>query len=86
MVTLRRQAGGTSLPTSVAVGRESSVARAVTGTPTDPPAQALFSPTCLDAGGEARRIKGSAPEDAVASTWREDAKVSSRRLVDPSRG
>jgi hypothetical protein len=32
-----------------------------------PPSQALFSPTCLDAGGEARRIEGSAPGDAVAS-------------------
>jgi hypothetical protein len=69
MATLRQRAGGTSLPTSVAVGRDSSVARAVTSTVPDPPAQALFSPTCLDAGGEARRIEGSAPGDAVASAW-----------------
>jgi hypothetical protein len=54
MATLRRRAGGTSLPTSVAVGCDSSVAIAVISTLTDPPAQALFSPTCLDAGGEAR--------------------------------
>jgi hypothetical protein len=67
MATLRRRAGGTSLPTWVAVGRDSSVARVVTSTPPDPPAQALFSPTYLDAGGEARRIEGSAPGDAVAS-------------------
>jgi hypothetical protein len=32
-----------------------------------PPSQALFSPTCLDAGGEARWIEGSAPGDVVAS-------------------
>jgi hypothetical protein len=67
MATLRRRAGGTSLPTWVAVGRDSSVARVVTSTPPDPPVQALFSPTCLDAGGATRRIEGSAPGDAVAS-------------------
>jgi hypothetical protein len=67
MATLQRRAGGTSLPTSVAVGRNSSVARAVTSTAPDPPAQALFSPTCLDAGSEAHRIEGSTPGDAAAS-------------------
>ena len=67
MATLRRRAGGTSLGTSIAVGRASSVASVVTSTPPDPPPHALFSPTCLDAGGEARRIEGSAPGDAVAS-------------------
>ena len=86
MATLRRRAGGTSLPTSVAVGHDSSVARAVISTPTDPPAQALFSPTCLDAGGEARRIEGSTPGEAVVSARREEAEVSARRVVDPSRG
>jgi hypothetical protein len=68
MATLRWWAMGTSLPTWVAVGRDSSVARAVTYMPPNPPAQALFSPTCLDAGDEARRIEGLAPGDAVAST------------------
>ena len=67
MATLRRRAGGTSLGTSIAVGRASSVASVVTSTSPDPPPHARFSPTCLDAGGEARRIEGSAPEDAVAS-------------------
>ena len=67
MATLRRRAGGTSLGTSIAVGRASSVASAASSTPPDPPPHARFSPTCLDAGGEARRIEGSAPGDAVAS-------------------
>jgi hypothetical protein len=67
MATLQRRAGGTSLGTWFAVGRASSVARAVTSTPPDPPLHALFSPTCLDAGDEARRIEGSAPGDVVAS-------------------
>jgi hypothetical protein len=68
MATLRRRARGTSLPTWVAVGRDSLVARAVTSTPLDLPSQALFSPTGLDAGGKARRIEGSAPGDVVANT------------------
>jgi hypothetical protein len=68
------------------VGRDSSVARPVTAPPLDPLAQALFSPTCLDSGGEARRIEGSAPVEAVASARREEAEVSVRRVVDPSRG
>jgi hypothetical protein len=67
MATLRRRAGGTSLGTSVAVGRVSSVRSAASSMPPDPPRHARFSPTCLDAGGEARRIEGSAPGDAVAS-------------------
>jgi hypothetical protein len=86
MATLLRGAGGTSLPTSVVVGRSSSVARADTAPAPDLAAQALFSPTCLDAGGEARRIEGSAPGEAVAIVWREEAKVSTRRVVDPSHG
>jgi hypothetical protein len=68
------------------MGHDSSVARAVTATSTDPHVQALFSPTYLDAGGEARRIEGSAPGDAVVRAWREEAEVSSRRVVDPSHG
>jgi hypothetical protein len=78
MATRRRRTGGTSLRTSVAMGRNSSVARVVTSTAPDPPAQALFSPTCLDAGGEARRIEGSAPGDVVASALMEEAEVSLR--------
>jgi hypothetical protein len=75
MATLLRGAGGTSLPTSVAVGRSSSVATADTAPPPDPPVQALFSPTCLDADDEARRIEGSVSGDAVASARREEAEV-----------
>jgi hypothetical protein len=67
MATLQRRAGGTSLGTSIAVGRASSVASAASSTPPDSPPHAHFSPTCLDAGGEARRIEGSAPVDAVAN-------------------
>jgi hypothetical protein len=67
MATLRRRAGGTSLGTSVAVGHASSVRSGVSSMPPDPPPHAHFSPTCLDAGGEARRLEGSAPGDAVAS-------------------
>jgi hypothetical protein len=68
MATLRRRAGGTSLGTSIAVGRASSVASAASSTPPDPSPHARFSPTCLDAGGKARRIEGSALVDAVASS------------------
>jgi hypothetical protein len=67
MATLWRRAGGTSLGTSIVVGRASSVASAASSTPADPPPHARFSPTCLDAGDEARRIEGSGPVDAVAS-------------------
>jgi hypothetical protein len=67
MATLRRRARGTSLGTSIAVGRASSVASAASSTPPDPPPHGRFSPTCLDAGGEARRIEGSGLVDAVAS-------------------
>jgi hypothetical protein len=67
MATLHRRAGGTSLGTWIAVGHASSVASVVTSTPPDPPPHVRFSPTCLDASGEARRIEGSAPGDAVAS-------------------
>jgi hypothetical protein len=67
MATLRRRAGGTSLGTSVAVGRASSDRSGASSTPPDPPPHARFSLTCLDAGGEARRLEGSAPGDAVAS-------------------
>jgi hypothetical protein len=67
MATLRRRAGGTSLGTSIAVGRASSVASVASSMSPDPPPHARFSPTCLDAGGEACRIEGSAPVDAVAS-------------------
>jgi hypothetical protein len=67
MATLRRRAGGTSLGTSIAVGHASSVGNGARSTPPDPPPHAHFSPTCLDASGEARRIEGSAPGDAVAS-------------------
>jgi hypothetical protein len=84
MATLLRGARRTSLPTSVAVGRSSSLARADTGPPPDPPAQALFSPSFLDAGSEARRIEGSTPGDAFASAWREEAEVSVRWVLDPS--
>ena len=67
MATLRRRTGGSWLGSSVAVGRAASVPRGASSTPTDPPPHGRFSPSCLDAGGEARRIEGSAPEDAVAS-------------------
>jgi hypothetical protein len=67
MATLRRRAGGTSLGTSVAVGRTSSVRSGVSSTPPETPPHVRFLPTCLDAGGEARRLEGSAPGDAVAS-------------------
>jgi hypothetical protein len=59
MATLRRRAGGNSLGSSVAVGRASSVRSGASSTPPDPPPHARFSPTCLDAGGKARRIEGS---------------------------
>jgi hypothetical protein len=67
MATLRRRAGGTSLRTSIAVGRASSDASVASSTPTDPPKHARFSPTCFDADGKARRLEGSGPVDAVAS-------------------
>ena len=67
MATLRRRAGGNWLGSWVVVGRAASVRRGASSTPADPPPHARFSPSCLDAGGEARRIEGSAPEDAVAS-------------------
>jgi hypothetical protein len=67
MATLRRRAGGSWLGSWVAVGHEASVRRGASSTPTDPPPHGRFSPSCLNAGGEARRIEGSAPEDAVAS-------------------
>jgi hypothetical protein len=86
MATLLRGVGGTSLPTSVAVGCSSSLGRADTAPSPDSLAQALFSPSFLDAGGEARQIKGSAPGDAVASARREETEVSAWRVLDPSRG
>jgi hypothetical protein len=86
MATILRGAGGTSLATALAVARSSSLARAATGPPPDPSAQPLFSPSFLDAGGEERRIEGSAPGDAVASVRREEADVSARRELDLSSG
>jgi hypothetical protein len=62
MATLRRRARGNWLGSSVAVGRASLVQSGASSTPPDPPPHARFSPTCLDAGGEARRIEGSAQE------------------------
>jgi hypothetical protein len=44
MATLRRRAGGTSLGTSVVVGRASSVRSAASSTPRDPPPHACFCP------------------------------------------
>jgi hypothetical protein len=46
---------------------------------------AISTPSLLDADGEAHRIEGSAPGDAVASARREEADVSARRELDPSR-
>jgi hypothetical protein len=67
MATLRRRARGSWLGSWVVVGRVASVRRGASSTPTDPPPHGRFSPSFLDAGGEARRIEGSAPKDAVAS-------------------
>jgi hypothetical protein len=78
MATLRRRTGGTWLG--------SAVARGASSTPTDPPPHGRFSPSCLDAGGEARRIEGSGPEEAVASAGYECGELSWRRLVDEERG
>jgi hypothetical protein len=86
MATLRRRTGGTWLGSAVTGGRAASVARGASSTPTDPPPHGRFSPSCLDAGGEARRIEGSGPEEAVASAGYECGELSRRRLVDEERG
>ena len=86
MATLRRRTGGSWLGSSVAVGRAASVPRVASSSPTDLPPHGRFSPSYLDAGGEARRIEGSAPEEAVASAGYECGEVSWRRVVDEERG